>query len=235
MKTNHTLRRGFTLVELLVVIVIIAALAALTAPQVIKMKKKGDLADSTNNARQLGLGLAQFDADIGGYPDRSTVEAVEALTGEKSTVPLDGNNANSYYRQLIVAGVVDSESPFYAKSSYIKNKPDDLMRGEDMLKGGEVGFGYIMKEEGKSISIGAGKPVAAAPLKEGDSTGAMETDPYDGKAIVLFTDSSVKALNIRKSDSKAMLPSKKHILEGGNQDSIWGADVNPIMLAPEQK
>lgn len=235
MKTNHKTRGGFTLVELLVVIVIIAALAALTAPQVIKMKKKGDLADSTNNARQLGLGLAQFDADVGGYPDEDSVEAVEALTGEDSTVQLDGNDSNAYFRQLIVAGVVDSEQPFFARTTYTKSKPDDLMKGDEMLKGGEVGFGYIMKSQGKSISIGAGKPVAAAPLKEGNSDGAMETDPYDGKAIVLFSDSSVKALNIRKSDSKAMLPSKKHILEGGSEDSIWGAEINPVMVAPEAK
>jgi prepilin-type N-terminal cleavage/methylation domain-containing protein len=234
MKTNHILRRGFTLVELLVVIVIIAALAALTAPQVIKMKKKGDLADSANNARQLGLGLAQFDADIGGYPDDSTVEAVEALTGEDSSVTLQGSSSNDYFRQLIVAGVVESESPFYAKSSYIKSKPDDLMTGDDMLKGGEVGFGYIMKEQGKSVSAGAGKPVAAAPLKEGATDGSMETEPYDSKAIVLFTDSSVKALNVRKSDSKAMLPSKKHIIEGG-ENSIWGAGVTPLIVAPKSK
>ena len=71
------MRGGFTLVELLVVIVIIAALAGLTAPQVMKMAKKADLTEATSNAKQLGLAFAQFDADIGGYPDDSTVEAVE--------------------------------------------------------------------------------------------------------------------------------------------------------------
>jgi prepilin-type N-terminal cleavage/methylation domain-containing protein len=234
MKTKHKMKRGFTLVELLVVIVIIAALAGLTAPQVIKMKKKGDLAESTNNARQLGLGLTQFDADVGGYPDEDSVEAVEALTGETSTVSLSGNTSNDYFRQLVVSGVVDSEQPFFAKTTYTKSKPDDLMKGEQLLRGGEVGFGYIMRAPGKAIPIGAGKPVAAAPLKENSSGGEMETDPYDGKAIVLFADSSVKQLNIRKSDSKAMLLSKKHILEGGNIDSVWAED-NPVMMAPKSK
>jgi prepilin-type N-terminal cleavage/methylation domain-containing protein len=235
MKTKHKMHRGFTLVELLVVIVIIAALAGLTAPQVIKMKKKGDLAEATSNARQLGLGLTQFDADVGGYPDDDSVEAVEALTGESSSVKLNGTNSNDYFRQLVVSGVVDSEQPFFARTTYIKSKPDDLMKGNELLKAGEVGFGYIMKSQGKAIPVGAGKPVAAAPLKENSSGGEMETDPYDGKAIVLFADSSVKQLNIRTKDSKAMLQSKKHILEGGSEDSVWGTDVTPVMVSPQTK
>jgi prepilin-type N-terminal cleavage/methylation domain-containing protein len=235
MKTNQKMRRGFTLVELLVVIVIIAALAGLTAPQVIKMKKKGDLAEATNNARQMGLGFTQFDADIGGYPDDDSVEAVEALIGESSSVPLSGNNSNSYFRQLVIAGIVDSEQPFFSRTSYIKSKPDDLMKGTELLKPGEVGFGYIMKSQGVSIPVSAGKPVAASPLREGSSDGAMETEPYDGKAIVLFSDSSVKQLNIRKSDSKAVMLSKKHILEGGSDDTVWGTEITPVMVPPQAK
>lgn len=229
------MRAGFTLVELLVVIVIIAALAGLTAPQVIKMKKKGDLAEATNNAKQLGLAFAQFDSDIGGFPDDSTVESVEAMTGETATRTLKGNNSNAYFRQLIEAGVVESEQPFFCRTSYIKSKPDDLMKGEEALKDGEVGFGYIMQSQGKAISIGSGRPLCAAPLKENSSDGSMESEPYDNKAIVLFTDNSVRQLNIRKNDSKAMLPSKKHMLEGGSDDSIWGVDINPIIMTPQPK
>ena len=131
------MRRGFTLVELLVVIVIIAALAGLTAPQVIKMKKKGDLAEATNNARQMGLGFTQFDADIGGYPDDDSVEAVEALIGESSSVHAQRHpTPTTYFRQLVVAGIVDSEQPFFSRTSYIKSKPDDLMKDTELLKGG---------------------------------------------------------------------------------------------------
>ncbi len=119
MKMNHKTRSGFTLVELLVVIVIIAALAGLTAPQVIRMKKKGDLAEATNNARQIGLALAQFDADVGGYPDDTTVAAVNNLAGD-TTGTLSGGDSNAYFRQLIKAGVTDSEQPFFAKTSYSK-------------------------------------------------------------------------------------------------------------------
>lgn len=229
------MRRGFTLVELLVVIVIIAALAGLTAPQVIKMRKKGDLAEATSNAKQLGLAFMQFDADVGGYPDDSTIEAIEDMTGEASTMILKGNSSNAYFRQLIESGVADSEQPFYAKTSYTKSKPDDLTKGSEALKAGEVGFGYIMREQGVSISAGSSRPICVTALKEGSTDGVMETDPYDGKAIALFTDNSARQLNLRRSDSKALLPGGNDLLKGGSDDTIWGADTNPIILPPESK
>ena len=235
MKTNQKMRRGFTLVELLVVIVIIVALAGFSYPQLLKIRKKGDLAEATHNAKQMGLGFTQFDADIGGYPDDDSVDAVEALLGEPSTASLTGTNSNAYFRQLVIAGVVDSEDNFFSKTSYIKTKPDNVKTGAELLKAGEVGFGYIMKTQGSAVPVRAGIPLCAAPLKEAASDGAMETDAYDGKAIVLMSDSSVKQFNIRKSDSKAVMPSKKHLLEGGSEDSVWGTAINPVMLPPQPR
>ena len=235
MKTNYKPRRGFTLVELLVVIVIIAALAGLTAPQVIKMKKKGDLAEATNNAKNMGFFFMQFDSDIGGYPDDSTIQAIKDITGEDSVRTLKGSNSNTYFRQLIEAGIVESEQPFFCRTTYIKSKPDDLVKGAEALKAGEVGFAYIMAASGKAISTGSGRPICVTPVKAGSTDGAMEGDPYDNKSIALFTDNSVRQLIVRKSDSKALLPGGNDILKGGSDDTIWGVDINPILLPPESK
>ena len=66
MKTNvQTTRRGFTLVELLVVIVIIASLAGLTAPMVIRQRKKADQTEAVSNSRQIGIAMLEFDNDYG--------------------------------------------------------------------------------------------------------------------------------------------------------------------------
>ena len=50
--TKTKLAKGFTLVELLVVIAIIAALAALSTPVVLKQQKKAAAHEAVNNAKQ---------------------------------------------------------------------------------------------------------------------------------------------------------------------------------------
>lgn len=56
-------KRGFTLVELLVVIAIIAALAALSFTVITKMVTKGRTVSSVNNLKQLYIGAESFAAD----------------------------------------------------------------------------------------------------------------------------------------------------------------------------
>lgn len=232
MKTNPKSKRGFTLVELLVVIVIIAALAGLAVPQLIRMKKKADLADTINNARQIGLSLAQFDADIGGYPDNSTIDAIKTMTGDNALTGLSGDDSNAYFKQLIKAGVTDSEQPFFAKTSYSKSKPDDITSPDSsMLEGGEVGFGYIMKDSTTSLSIVSGRPICVSPLQEGSSEGKFEIDPYDSKGVVLFTDSSVRQLTIRKSDDELMLSGGKTLLDA-ETPSIWDSLGSVPVIKP---
>ena len=52
--------RGFTLVEMLVVIAIIVTLAAILLPAVLKAREAARSSDCMSNLRQINLGLAQF-------------------------------------------------------------------------------------------------------------------------------------------------------------------------------
>ena len=231
MKTNHRMRRGFTLVELLVVIVIIAALAGLTAPMVIRQRKKADQTEAVSNARQIGLALFEFETEYGSFPDDDTAKAVADNT---ETTASSGADANSKFRQLIRANIAQSETMFYSKASYTKKPDNDMNTDAKALEAGEVGFGLMMKADGKGLSAAGNpsRPICATPFTS-TLSGEFDFDMYDGKAVILKLDNSVASINIIKSSGAARLNGKALTADG--DDTVWGAS-NPVTWAyPKSK
>jgi prepilin-type N-terminal cleavage/methylation domain-containing protein len=234
MKQKLKIGRGFTLVELLVVIVIIAALAGLTAPMVIRQRKKADQTEAVNNAKQIGLAMFEFDAAYGSYPSQTTAESFpEATIGA-----LFGTNSNDFFRQFIASEISSSETMFYAKANYTK-KPDNVYNASGKaLAPREVGFGYIMNGDVAFSSSGnPSRVLAVAPLAGSTtpaSDGTFDLETYDSKAVVLRIDNSVQSLNVQKTSKKAQLNNTapiKYLLDTG-ADSIWGEGVTPSIKVP---
>jgi prepilin-type N-terminal cleavage/methylation domain-containing protein len=236
MKTNtKQLRPGFTLVELLVVIVIIAALAGLTAPQLIRMRKKGDQVVAMNNGKQMVLALTDFSTEYGNFPDKDTAKDVTNNTG--SSLNLSGDTANDYFRQLIAAGVAKSEEPFYSKTPYSTKKPDNDTNGANALEAGEVGFGYIMNGMNGTTAIPNDDPnriIACTPLLNATTKGEFDAGPLDNKAALVYLDQSVKMLAIREDNKKVAVSGGKTLLDTGDT-TLWGPDIKPVIKAPKKK
>jgi general secretion pathway protein G len=88
---NYTLRnnRGFTLIELMVVIVILSLLAVLVGPKLIGRSDDAKVADAKVQIRNLETGLKLYKLDNGVYP--STEQGLPALTAKPTVGQIPKN------------------------------------------------------------------------------------------------------------------------------------------------
>lgn len=230
MKTNvQTTRRGFTLVELLVVIVIIASLAGLTAPMVIRQRKKADQTEAISNAKQIGLAMFEFETEYGSFPDASTAATVTENT--ETEYEMDAESSNGIFLQLFGAGYTQSEAMFYAKTP-TTIKPDGNIEPGEALSAGEVGFAYITEgDNGLTTSGNPARPYVVTPLEDGEET--FDPNPFDRKAVVLRVDNSVSTLTILPTGVVNLSPGQP--LLTANETSVWGDGGEPTLVPPIPK
>jgi general secretion pathway protein G len=69
-------KKGFTVVELLIVIIIIAILSVIAFPHFINAQDRGKQSQTTANLRAISTVLAQYYVDKNTYPEQTGIDAV---------------------------------------------------------------------------------------------------------------------------------------------------------------
>lgn len=202
------------------ILVMIAMLAGVTAPMVIRQRKKADQTEAISNARQIGLSLMEFESEYGRYPDATTAPLV---ANDRGTPEITGSSSNARFRQLIRAELTQSESMFYAKADGTR-KPDGDISGDSAIAPGECGFGYI---ENIRTDDGVPRPLAMAPFVKGRA--AFDPMPFDYMAVILWSDGSVRSLPIDRI-TREVIHDGQNLLDPAHP--VWGG-VPPSLLIPE--
>jgi general secretion pathway protein G len=129
-KNNLSNDKGFTLVELIVVVIIIGLLAGLVLPQFIRQEEKAKLKVASAQIALLGTALDTFRLDVGRYP--TSEEGLPALRQKPGGIERwDG----PYLKKEVP---VDPWSKPYVYKSPGDHGPYDIVSfGADGVAGGE--------------------------------------------------------------------------------------------------
>ena len=87
---NNTQRqRGFTLIEIMVVIVILGVLAALVVPKIMSRPDEARVVAAKHDISAIGQALKLYKLDNGSYP--TTEQGLKALIAKPSVAPVPNN------------------------------------------------------------------------------------------------------------------------------------------------
>ena len=90
-------KKGFTLIELMIVIAIIAILAAILVPNFVKARAQGQLTACKSNLKNLGTAAEMFSADHNGrYPTTLSTIKTDSYMKVLPSCPLTPSTSYSY-------------------------------------------------------------------------------------------------------------------------------------------
>jgi len=144
-------RRGFTLIEIMIVVAIIGTLTAMAVPNYLKYREKGKIALALRDIRIIEKTISIYAIDTGGFPDSlndlSISNTIDPWNNPYQYLRIDGGDVkgkgkmrkdhfmvpiNTDYDLYSMGKDGKSQSPFTARASQ-----DDIVRANN---GGFVGL-----------------------------------------------------------------------------------------------
>ncbi len=171
-------RAAFTLIELLVVIAIIAVLIALLLPAVQAARETARRAQCTNNLKQIGLALANYESANSALPMGSVVNRAN---------PVDCNFVNSGANPILWS-LFDQILPYVEQQAAYNATNFNLAPGGHSFFGLDAGAANYtgMNTQVNSFicpsDVGFTKPVYGPSTTAGDSTNGFGQCSYAGMA-----------------------------------------------------
>lgn len=133
--------RGFTLLELIVVVFILSLLAAIVAPRIIGRTDDARIAEAKVQTRNFETALKLFKIDNGFYPD--TQQGLEALVAKPTTGTIPKNYREGGYLEQKKIPLDPWGNPYMYISPGLHGDFDILSYGADGKEGGEGKDGDI--------------------------------------------------------------------------------------------
>lgn len=140
-------RKGFTLMEILVVIVVLAILATLVAPNIFRHVGAAKDATARSQIEMFGAALDAYRLDNGRYP--STEQGLAALWREPATDPRPRNWRGPYLRKEVPLDPWQNPYVYRAPGDANPAGYDLLTYGADGREGGEGEDGDITSWGGR--------------------------------------------------------------------------------------
>ena len=237
-------KKGFTLIELMVVIAILASLAAVGYGPIMEHMNDGDRQQASQNLGQIQKMLLSFNQENGSYPCDSTADALleDERNAEYNFGELKGDKSNCYFRQLFYKGN-PSETTFFAKHTGTK-EPDGKFANGAALTKGENAYAYVLRKEssnpedapGRRSVTGTSTPLAfsCVPSTRTPYTGdklQFNREIFYAHAFMVKTDGSVVDLKDKLAESTED-DTKSVYAEGFNPfpETKKGRDTSPDYL-----